>query len=723
MTMVPQAGSSFFLFFLEILFKSALVLLPAVLVTALLKEKSAALRHFILATAMIGLLFLPFFSTSPLSWRADFLPSFLNASNHTTETGLIPSDDRSTSAYSQQKNDRSLFHKSLSSASSYSLTNGVSSRFSSRKSMAATSAIILFWIWATGMIFLLFRMGVGFFEASKMTKSGQPVSDRELHILLKQFLSAVGMTRAVRLKSHRQASVPLTWGLVRPVILVPTDYGSWSFDQKTSALFHELSHIKRWDFFINCLVRLSVAFYWFNPLSWFIYRRLRSEQEKACDEMVLKAGIKPSTYASNLLLFKKAAGIRFPPPAEFVGMFGRSSFHERMSAILKQKFRSKEINMKTKIVIIGLILLLVAVVGTARPSLDQAIDAELSVNPGLTEETSPSPPVEETPPVQEKQEKEKNIKKIEKIKKGDKDSIIISVVTGEKNPIEITIIENGKEKILSFDKPITIKKDEDGNLVLMDSDGKTFHLGVKDGDIKFYHGEKAFVVGGKDGISWTAKEGEDEKEANVFIVSEKDAKFSTYEWKDKDGLFVHVEPGDKEHMNVWTVHEDDLKKDIEKIRENLNKLQAEDTAVQEIKKSLNELEEKLNKQNALHLEGWVSKDEPKLHAIIEKSEGEESKNELYFTSEKGTNKMSVFISEGGEAQVMCSLGDEKNASQIYENVIAVVKKELPEGWTMESEFDTESGVIKIKFKGMDKEEDSKGFLKRLGEIIKEASKK
>jgi len=387
--------------------------------------------------------------------------------------------------------------------------------------------------------------------------------------------------------------------------------------------------------------------------------------------------------------------------------------------------------MKTKIVISGLILLLVAVIGTARPSLDKAMDAELSVNPGLTEGTSPSPAVEETPSIQEKQEKEKSIKKIEKIKKGDKDSIIISVVTGEKNPIEITIIEDGKEKMLSFDKPITIKKDEDGNLVLMDSDGKTFdilkgktfHLGVKDGDIKFYHGKKAIVIDGDSGIHWTAKEGEDEKEADVFILSGKNAKFSRHEWKDKDGLHVHMMPGDKEHVTVWTMHEDELNKDIEKIRENLKNLKAEEAAVQEILKSLTALEEKLNKRDVSHLEGWVSKNEHKLHAIIEKCEGKESEKELHFTSEKGINKISVFVSEGGEAQVMCSLGDEKNAPQIYENVINVVKKELPEGWTMESELDEESGVFKINFKGLDKEKDSKEFLKRMSEIIKEASKK
>ena len=63
------------------------------------------------------------------------------------------------------------------------------------------------------------------------------------------------------------------------------------------------------------LSRLSRALFWFNPLSWLVFRMMKKEQEKACDELVLKAGIKPSTYAENLLSIRDSVPVHWSPPA------------------------------------------------------------------------------------------------------------------------------------------------------------------------------------------------------------------------------------------------------------------------------------------------------------------------------------------------------------------------------------------------------------------------
>ena len=92
---------------------------------------------------------------------------------------------------------------------------------------------------------------------------------------------------------------------------------------------------------IKILARLSCALYWFNPLSWFAYRWMKKEQEKACDELVLKAGVKPSTYAVNLLTIKKAGHLHWNPPSAVLGAVGKSQLNERLTAILKQQFKPK----------------------------------------------------------------------------------------------------------------------------------------------------------------------------------------------------------------------------------------------------------------------------------------------------------------------------------------------------------------------------------------------
>ena len=66
-------------------------------------------------------------------------------------------------------------------------------------------------------------------------------------------------------------------------------------------LLHELAHIRRRDSLANALSHAACALYWPNPLVWIAAARLRREAEIAADDAVINAGIRPSTYASELL--------------------------------------------------------------------------------------------------------------------------------------------------------------------------------------------------------------------------------------------------------------------------------------------------------------------------------------------------------------------------------------------------------------------------------------
>ena len=68
------------------------------------------------------------------------------------------------------------------------------------------------------------------------------------------------------------------------------------------------------------LVRTSLALFWWNPLCWIAYRELLKAQEIACDELVLRAGIRPSAYAASLLAFRRSAGFRWNPSTALLGI-------------------------------------------------------------------------------------------------------------------------------------------------------------------------------------------------------------------------------------------------------------------------------------------------------------------------------------------------------------------------------------------------------------------
>jgi hypothetical protein len=95
--------------------------------------------------------------------------------------------------------------------------------------------------------------------------------------------------------------VPMTWGFLRPTVLVPVSWRDWSDDRRRCVLLHELAHVKRLDVLFQLLGRLAVGIHWFNPLAWHALRQLRIERELACDDCVLAAGERASDYASELV--------------------------------------------------------------------------------------------------------------------------------------------------------------------------------------------------------------------------------------------------------------------------------------------------------------------------------------------------------------------------------------------------------------------------------------
>src|SRR5579859_3239050 len=98
------------------------------------------------------------------------------------------------------------------------------------------------------------------------------------------------------------------------------------------ALLHELIHVVRNDFAIRVVSELFCAVVWFQPLAWTVRRKLREEQEFACDEWVLAAGRKGSVYAKMLLDWHD----RLIPQGDVLapGMAQPKSLERRLRAIL-----------------------------------------------------------------------------------------------------------------------------------------------------------------------------------------------------------------------------------------------------------------------------------------------------------------------------------------------------------------------------------------------------
>ncbi len=85
------------------------------------------------------------------------------------------------------------------------------------------------------------------------------------------------------------------------VCCLPEAAREWNGEQLRSVLLHELAHVKRRDTVAQLLAQIACALHWFNPLVWHAAGRLGVERERACDDLVLASGVRPSAYAGHLL--------------------------------------------------------------------------------------------------------------------------------------------------------------------------------------------------------------------------------------------------------------------------------------------------------------------------------------------------------------------------------------------------------------------------------------
>lgn len=140
--------------------------------------------------------------------------------------------------------------------------------------------------------------------------------------------------RSLRVVESEHIASPCTWGALRPILLLPSAGNEWPEPARYAALVHELAHIQRRDTLSMLVSRLACVLHWYNPLVWLAAQRVRSLQERACDDAVLRAGAMPSDYAQFLLdVAADASGM--PRPARLaIGMAHGTSLHARIIAIL-----------------------------------------------------------------------------------------------------------------------------------------------------------------------------------------------------------------------------------------------------------------------------------------------------------------------------------------------------------------------------------------------------
>jgi uncharacterized protein (TIGR03435 family) len=217
-------------------------------------------------------------------------------------------------------------------------------------------------IWFAPAATLLSRFVINLRGLYRLRKASDAVTDAGL------LANVARSGRRVALWRNDAISAPVTWGVVRPIILVPAGFEELAAESRDAVIRHELAHIQAYDFLMRGLAEIACALIWFQPLMWIVCRQLREEQELACDNCVLAAGGKPSAYAKLLLEWDARRGMA---SLIAVGIAHRSCLKRRLYALLDPDLR------RDRVAVVGvagaLLLALAAALPLAAVSFVQAV--------------------------------------------------------------------------------------------------------------------------------------------------------------------------------------------------------------------------------------------------------------------------------------------------------------------------------------------------------------
>ena len=371
---------------LEVLFdasvKSIVVLALAAGLNLALRRSSAAFRHLMWLLAVASCLCLPVISVTLPGWR---LPVVVPQALPLTEA--TPGLDVNLDVSQLSSPDRRVAppHEPTPQIEPNPETAGLPN---TAQAASINSALPLqeagWWTmstlwtcigiaWGIGMLIVLLPLLTGLVGIWRIARRSQRVTDGPLAALVGELVQQLGLKRRVTLL-RSEAGMPLTWGIIRPQVLIPADAENWSPDQQRTVLLHELAHVQRWDWLTQMLAHISCAIYWFNPLVWVADRRMRLERERACDDHVLTAGCRATDYAEHLLELARTPRMSALATRAAVAMAQPSWIEKRLRVILAPDRNRQPVTKGTVTVSILTVAFLVLPIGIMH--LAEAVEGE-----------------------------------------------------------------------------------------------------------------------------------------------------------------------------------------------------------------------------------------------------------------------------------------------------------------------------------------------------------
>lgn len=203
----------------------------------------------------------------------------------------------------------------------------------SKASLISIAATIVLVLWVGGVVLFLLRLLLATNRVKAITCRAIASHSDDGSAKKVAVRSRLGVPASVVVAYSDEVSMPICWGLFKPVVVLPAASQRWPSDRKSAVMLHEIAHATRCDYLALLVAEIVRAVYWPNPLVWIAANRAAMEREQACDDEALSVGIRSDVYARHLLEVVLSQGNEQSLNGA-IAMAGRSNLATRMRNIL-----------------------------------------------------------------------------------------------------------------------------------------------------------------------------------------------------------------------------------------------------------------------------------------------------------------------------------------------------------------------------------------------------
>jgi beta-lactamase regulating signal transducer with metallopeptidase domain len=167
---------------------------------------------------------------------------------------------------------------------------------------AAMVVLVWFIIFSARLI----QLGASLIYVRRLRSYKTKQADERWVLLLKQLSERLHINSTIRLLESGILKVPVTIGMLKPVILLPLGMLSHlPMHEMEAILLHELAHIRRRDYFVNLLQSFTETIFFFNPALLWLSAMIREEREHCCDELAISITHNKTHFINALISFQE----------------------------------------------------------------------------------------------------------------------------------------------------------------------------------------------------------------------------------------------------------------------------------------------------------------------------------------------------------------------------------------------------------------------------------